>query len=93
MEHTNRTLLAIMFLFLACEIPVMIMYGCNVVLGDDFLENVFHNIGILVDFVQLSGSLINFCLLVSMSQLYRQTLTRVVSFWDTSSSASEIVMT
>ena len=90
MEHTNRTLLAILFLFLACEIPAMTMYGSNAILGNEFIENVFHNIGILVDFVQIFGSLINFCLLVSMSQLYRQTLLRVISVSDTRSSEVEM---
>ena len=88
MDHTNRTLLLIMFLFLACEVPSMVMYGCNTILGNDFIENVFHNIGILVDFVQLSGSFINFCLLVSMSQLFRQTLARVLSVRSISRTAS-----
>lgn len=76
-DHTNRCLVAIIVCFLISEIPTLVIHFLNWTQGPDFVEHVFQKVVFLVDLTQVTVGTINFSLMLSMSQQFRDTFFRV----------------
>lgn len=77
-ETTTRLLIAVMIVFLICELPAGILAALCAILGQDFFENVYQPTGTLTDLLALINSSVNFILYCFMSTQFRVTFYRVV---------------
>ncbi|XP_054715345.1 G-protein coupled receptor dmsr-1-like [Uloborus diversus] len=85
-DRTTRMLLAILLLFLITEFPSGIVALLSGILGKEFFDNVYLNLGEAVDLLALVNSAINFILYCSMSRQFRDTFAslftpKIVSKW------------
>ncbi|KAG8190891.1 hypothetical protein JTE90_010316 [Oedothorax gibbosus] len=72
-DRTTRMLLAVLLLFLFTEFPAGLLSLLSGILGSDFHQHVYMNVGEVMDALAMINSAINFIIYCSMSQQFRNT--------------------
>lgn len=76
-DRTTKMLVAVLIVFLVCELPSGILGFCSGVFGQDFYDYVYKPLGELLDTLALINSAVNFVLYCAMSSQFRSTFRKL----------------
>ena len=76
--RTTLMLTTVCILFLITEFPQALLTFFNIVLGNNFYENVYMPLGDLVDMITLFNTSISFLLYCTMSRQFRDTFYEII---------------
>lgn len=79
-DRTTRMLLAVLFLFLATEVPQGILGSLTLFFGEKFFIDCYQKLGDIADMLALTNSAINFALYYVMSRQFRITFKSLLNY-------------